>query len=134
MTGTADLSVTDAVQHQIVLDHPWRRRMYKGASRYILKCCTKTLAELCALEDTIVCKYTPVLEPMSAEAQHISPPCCVSTHRSRVVDPGGSSTFLDHREAVSGIPQMTSLTKVPGHPDLVSVQSSPPPMSECAPL
>src|SRR6266851_5037565 len=70
---------------------------------------------------------------MSAEAQHISPPCCVSTHRSRVVDPGGPPTFLDHREAVvPGIPQMTSLTKVPGHPDRVPVESSPPPMSECS--
>src|SRR6266446_3144450 len=77
-------------------------------------------------------KYNHAPEPMPAEAKHISPPCCVSTHRSRVVDPDGPPTFLDHREAVPDIPQMTSLTKVPGHPDRVPVESSPPPIAECS--
>src|SRR5207247_5926397 len=39
-------------------------------------------------------------------------------------------TFLDHREAVSGIPQMTSFTRVPGHPHRLPVESSPPPISD----
>src|SRR5919109_971933 len=56
-------------------------------------------------------KYDPAPKPMPAEATHISPPCCVSTHRSRVVDPDGPPTFWDHREAVPGIPHMTSFTE-----------------------
>src|SRR6266436_5794410 len=80
----------------------------------------------------MVYRYDQAPEPMSAEAKHISPPCCVSTHRSRVVDPGGPPTFLDHREAVPGIPHMTSCTKVPGHPDRFPVESSPLSISECS--
>src|SRR2546427_7792784 len=77
----------------------------------------------------MVYQYNPAPEPMPAEAKHISPPCCVSTHRSLVVDPDGPPTFLDHREAVSGIPQMTSFTRVPGHPNRLPVESSSPPVS-----
>ena len=62
----------------------------------------------------MACKYDAVLEPIPAEATHIAPPCCVSTHRSRVVDPEGPPTFLDHREAASGIPHMLFLTRSQG--------------------
>src|SRR5215471_6728644 len=77
-------------------------------------------------------KYVPAPKPMPAEATQISPPCCVSTHRSRVVDPDRPPTFLDHREAVPGIPQMTSFTKVLGHPHPLPIESSPPPISACS--
>src|SRR5438270_11590476 len=62
----------------------------------------------------MACKCDAVLEPLPTEATHIAPPCCVSTHRSRVVDPQGSPTFLDHREAASGIPHRTFLTSAQG--------------------
>jgi hypothetical protein len=39
------------------------------------------------------------LEPIIAEDRESRPPCCVSTHRSHVVDICISPTFLDHREA-----------------------------------
>src|SRR2546421_6880013 len=81
----------------------------------------------------MACKYDSVLEPMPAEAMHISPPCCVSTHRSRVVDPEGPPTFLDHREAAPGIPQMTFFTRGSRHCDRFPVESSPPPIFECSP-
>src|SRR6266850_2365747 len=74
----------------------------------------------------MVYKYDLAPEPIPAEAMHMSPPCRVSTHRSRVVDPDGPPTFLDHREAVSGIPQMTSVTRVPGPPNRFPGESSPP--------
>src|SRR5919206_3734121 len=80
----------------------------------------------------MVYRRNPEPEPMSVEAKHISPPCCVSTHRSRVVDPDGPPTFLDHREAVPGIPQMTSFTKMLGHPDPLPIELSLPPISECS--
>src|SRR6185436_7901867 len=80
----------------------------------------------------MTCKYDPAPEPMPAEAKQMSPPCRVSTHRSRVVDPDGPPTFLDHREAVPGIPQMTSLTKMLGHPAPLPIESSPPPISACS--
>src|SRR5687767_6489407 len=72
-------------------------------------------------------KYDPAPKPMPAEATQISPPCCVSTHRSRVVDPDGHPTFLEHREAVPGIPQLTSFPKVLGHPAPLPIESSPHP-------
>src|SRR5215467_6979749 len=78
----------------------------------------------------MVYQYNPAPQPMSAEAKQISPPCCVSTHQSRVVDPDGPPTFLDHREAVSGIPQMIAFTRVPGHPNRFPVESSPPSILE----
>src|SRR5467141_3590719 len=78
----------------------------------------------------MACTYDSVLEPIPAKATHISPPCCVSTHRSRAVDLEGSPTFLDHREAALGIPQMTSLTRGPRHLDRFPVESSPPPILE----
>src|SRR4029453_9514197 len=53
-----------------------------------------------------------------------------STHRSRVVDPDGPTTFLDHREALPGIPQTISFTKRPGHRAPSPVEYSPPPISE----
>src|SRR5437763_13460614 len=78
----------------------------------------------------MVYQYHPAPEPIPAEAKQISPPCDVSTHRSRVVDPDGPPTFLDHREAIAGIPQMISFTRVPGHPNRFPVESSPPPIEE----
>src|SRR5712691_4143084 len=77
-------------------------------------------------------KYDQAPEPMHAEATPISPPCCVSTHRSRVVGPDGPPTFLDHREAVPGIPQMISFPKVLGHLDPLPIESSPLPISACS--
>src|SRR6266568_1780056 len=73
-------------------------------------------------------KYDQAPEPMHAEATPISPPCCVSTHRSRVVDPDGPPTFLDHREAVPGIAQMTAFTKRLGHLAPLPIESSPLPI------
>src|SRR5262249_3303543 len=70
----------------------------------VLKRCTRSLAKPRSYEETIRCRFDPALEPMPAEATPLSPPCCVSTHRSRVVDPDGPTTFLDHREALFGIP------------------------------
>src|SRR2546427_12110814 len=75
-------------------------------------------------------KYDLAPEPIPAEAMHMSPPCRVSTHRSRVVDPDGPPTFLDHREAVPGIPQMISFTRMPGHPNRFPVASSLPSIEE----
>src|SRR5919199_1191529 len=80
----------------------------------------------------MVYRRNVALEPMPVEAKHISPPCCVSTHRSRVVDPEGSPTFWDHREAVPGIPPMTALIRGSGHPSCLPIESSPPPISECS--
>src|SRR6266850_2588439 len=80
----------------------------------------------------MVYKYDLAPEPIPAEAMHMSPPCRVSTHRSRVVAPDGPPTFLEHREAVPGIPQITSLTTMRGHPDPVPIESSPPPISACS--
>src|SRR6266487_5794937 len=77
-------------------------------------------------------KYDLAPEPIPAEAMHMSPPCRVSTHRSRVVDPDGAPTFLDHREAVPCIPPMPSLTKMLEHPDPLPIESSPPPISACS--
>src|SRR6266516_644838 len=74
----------------------------------------------------MVYKYDLAPEPILAEAMHMSPPCRVSTHRSRVVDPDGAPTFLDHREAVPGIPHMTSLTKMLEHPDPLPIESAAP--------
>src|SRR6266496_4294318 len=78
----------------------------------------------------MVYKYDLAPEPIPAEAMHMSPPCRVSTHRSRVVDPNGPPTFLDHREALPGILQMTSFTQASGHLERFPVESSPPPISE----
>src|SRR5438874_6620583 len=80
----------------------------------------------------MVYKYNLAPEPIPAEAMHMSPPCRVSTHRSRVVDPDGPPTFWDHREAVPGISQMTSFTKVLGHLASLPIESSPPPISACS--
>jgi hypothetical protein len=67
---------------------------------------------------------------MPAKATCLLPPCCVSTHRSRGVDPDGPATFLDHREAVFGIPQRTFFTPGSGPFERFPVESSPPPISE----
>src|SRR5213593_3309425 len=104
----------------LVLSHP---RLY-------LKRCTRSLSKPRSYEETMCCRFDPAPEPMPAEAPPLSPPCCVSTHRSRVVDPDGPTTFLDHREALFGIPQMTSFTQGPGHLERFPVESSPPPISE----
>src|SRR4029450_13849599 len=80
----------------------------------------------------MACKYDLAPEPIPAEARHISPPCRVSTHRSRVVDPDGPPTFWDHREAVPGILQMPSFTKVLGHLAPFPIESSPPLISTCS--
>jgi len=61
--------------------------------RYCLKRCTRSLSKPRSYEETMRCRFDPALEPMPAEATHLSPPCCVSTHRSRVVDPDGPTTF-----------------------------------------
>src|SRR5215470_19290776 len=60
---------------------------------------------------------------MPAEASHLAPPCCVSTYRSRAVDPDGPTTFLDRREALLGIPQITALTQGAGHLEHFPVES-----------
>ena len=98
----------------------------------ILKRCTRLLSKPRSYEETMRCRFDPAPAPMPAEATHLAPPCCVSTHRSRVVDPAGSPTFLDHREAALGIPQMTSFTREPRHLDRLPVESSPPPILECS--
>ena len=95
-----------------------------------LKRCTRSLSKPRSYEETMRCRFDPAPEPMPAEATHLSPPCCVSTHRSRVVDPDGSTTFLDHREALSGIPQMPSFPQGSGHLARFPIESSPPPISE----
>src|SRR2546422_10695105 len=100
--------------------------------RVILKRCTRSLSKPRSYEETMRCRFDPAPEPMPVEATHLAPPCCVSTHRSRVVDPDGPTTFLDHREAFSGIPQMTSFTQGSGHLERLPVESSPPPISEDA--
>src|SRR4029453_9905868 len=96
----------------------------------MLKRCTRSLSRPRSYEETMRCRFDPAPEPMPAEATHLSPPCCVSTHRSRVVDPDGPTTFLDHREALFGIPQMISFTQGSGHRERFPVESSPPPISE----
>ena len=98
--------------------------------RVQLKRCTEYLSALRAYEETIRCRFDPAPEPIPAEATHLSPPCCVSTHRSHVVDPSGPPTFLDHREAFSGIPQMTSFARRPGHLAPLPVESLPPAIYE----
>src|SRR4029434_1526419 len=80
----------------------------------------------------MVYRHNLAPEPMSVEAQHISPPCGVSTHRSHVVDPDGPPTFWDHREAVPGIPQMPSFPKVLGHLAPFPIESSSPLISTCS--
>ena len=95
-----------------------------------LNCCTKTLAKIRSRSETMAYQYNRAPEPTPTEAKQISPPCCVSTHRSHVVDPDGPPTVLDHREAVSVIPQMTSFTRMSGHPHRFPVESSPPPIAE----
>src|SRR6266571_5012116 len=55
------------------------------------------------------------LEPIIAEDRESRPPCCVSTHCSRVVDICISPTFLDHREAVPVLPHITSFSRTGGH-------------------
>ena len=101
------------------------------STRYqILKRCTRSLAKPRSYEETIRCRFDPALEPMPAEATPLSPPCCVSTHRSRVVDPDGPTTFLDHREALFGIPQMTAFAQRSGHLERFPIESSPPPLAE----
>src|ERR1043166_4972103 len=92
----------------------------------MLKRCTRSLSKPRSYEETMRCRFDPALEPMPAEATHLAPPCCVSTYRSHVVDPDGPTTFLDHREALFGIPQMTSLTPRSGHLERLPVESSPP--------
>src|SRR5262245_49735322 len=59
----------------------------KGWHFIILKRCTRSSSKPRSYEETMRCRFDPALEPMPAEATHLSPPCCVSTHRSRVVDP-----------------------------------------------
>ena len=110
----------------------YRGARMRGGEGVILKWCTKTQAKLWSHEETMVYRYNPAPEPMSVEAKHISPPCRVSTHRSRVVGPDGSPTFGDHREAVPRLPQITSCTRVSGHPERLPIESSPPPISACS--
>ena len=55
----------------------------------LLKRCTRSLSKPQSYEETMRCRFDPMPEPMPAEAMHLSPPCCVSTHRFRVVDPDG---------------------------------------------
>src|SRR5438552_8993808 len=97
-----------------------------------LKRCTRSLSKPRSYEETMRCRFDSAPEPLPAEATPLAPPCCVSTHRSRVVDPNGPTTFLDHREALPGIPQMTSFTQGSGHLEHLPVESSPPPISEDA--
>src|SRR5438093_68896 len=100
------------------------REGYQCCDKEVLKRCTRSLSKPRSYEKTMRCRFDPAPEPMLAEATHLAPPCCVSTHRSRVVDPDGSTTFLDHREALSGIPQMTSFTQESGHLERLPVESS----------
>ena len=96
----------------------------KSMEPAILKRCTRSLSKPQSYEETRRCRFDPALEPMPTEAIHLSPPCCVSTHRSRVVDPDGPTTFLDHREALFGRLQRTSLTQRSGHLERFPVESS----------
>jgi uncharacterized protein YjbI with pentapeptide repeats len=120
--GTVTLIIEDLGGH--ALDD------LKERAKQILKRCTRSLSKPRSYEETMRCRSDPAPEPMPAEATHLSPPCCVSTHRSRVVDPDGPTTFLDHREALFGIPQMISFTQGSGHRERFPVESSPPPISE----
>jgi hypothetical protein len=71
-----------------------RRRHPGGRSKgQLLKRCTRSLSKPRSYEETMRCRFDPAPEPMPAEATHLSPPCCVSTHRSRVVDPDGPQRF-----------------------------------------
>src|SRR6516165_7341914 len=70
----------------------------EGSSKLILKRCTRLWSKPRSYEETMRCRFDPAPAPMPAEATHLAPPCCVSTHRSRAVDPDGPPTFLDHRE------------------------------------
>src|SRR5260370_26535757 len=81
------------------------------------------------------------LEPIIAEDRESRPPCCVSTHRSHVVDICISPTFLDHREAtlfgISQIP-IDSFSKPPGgsrmamQTRIVMIRHQLPPTRGCA--
>src|SRR5215831_21265117 len=97
-----------------------------------LKRCTRPVSKPRSYEETMRCRFDPALEPMPAEATHLAPPCCVSTPRSRVVDPDGPTTLLDHRAALFGRPQRTSLTPRSGHLERFPVESSPPLLAEDA--
>src|SRR5215813_7373570 len=90
----------------------------------LLKRCTRSLSKPQSYEETRRCRFDPALEPMPAEATHLAPPCCVSPHRSHVVDPDGPTTFLHYREARFGIPQMTPLIPRSGHLERFPIESS----------
>jgi len=55
------------------------------------------------------------LEPIIAEDRESRPPCCVSTHRSHVVDICISPTFLDHREATLFYNTLASFARAGRH-------------------
>src|SRR5207302_277116 len=56
-------------------------------SKVILKRCTKSSSNLRFYEETMCCRLDSAPEPISPGATHRSSPCCIATHRSRVVDP-----------------------------------------------
>ncbi len=103
------------MDHKPRKDVPYLETYWNKLAFLLLKRCTRSLSKPRSYEETMCCRFDPAPEPMPAEAPPLSPPCCVSTHRSRVVDPDGPTTFLDHREALFGIPQMPSFTQGPGH-------------------
>jgi hypothetical protein len=81
-----------------------RQEKYDEIGAFVLlKRCTRSLSKSRSCEEIMCCRFDPAPEPMPAEATPFAPPCCVSTHRSRVIDPNGPTTFLDHREALPGI-------------------------------
>src|SRR3989442_460625 len=53
----------------------------------ILKRCTKSSSNLGFYEETMCCRPDAAPEPIPPGATHRSAPCCIATHRSRVVDP-----------------------------------------------
>src|SRR6266704_2550607 len=75
------------MQHQVFF--PVRGVLLFSINRkgVILKRCTRSLSKPRSYEETMRCRFDPAPEPMPAEATHRSAPCCIATHRSRVVDP-----------------------------------------------
>jgi hypothetical protein len=76
---------------KVVIRMP-RRVAPAVGSRIVLKSCSKILvmpSRVCRIKGY---EETKVLEPESTGQEKTSPPCCVSTHCSRVVDPCRSPT------------------------------------------
>src|SRR5207248_1239511 len=74
---------------------PHLATLWRGVpSPLYLKRCTRSLSKPRSYEETMCCRFDPAPRPMPAEATYLAPPGCVSTHRSRVVDPDRPTPFL----------------------------------------